>query len=225
MKKLIELSNKIKDEKLRKMVVDFLKDLKLSNKHFKKYPKMNIKEGGAMFTVGASTVRRDVLNHTLSVVELCEKTADVLEKIVDLKLNRDNLIAAAILHDVMKLFEWKRGETGLEHSGIMLDHGTLGVAELYHRGFPEEIIHVIAAHFGETGPTPPRTFEALIFYHLDNMMSLVEFRMAGVEEQQQQIQLLLLNDEMIKRLQSETGGEIPEPEKTTAESKKEKKSK
>jgi len=211
MKKLIELSKKIKDVKLRKIVVDFLKDVKLSNKDFSKYPKMKIEDASSMFTVGgptgASTVERDVLNHTITLVELCEKTAGVFEKTYGLPLNRDNMIAAAILHDVMKVFEWKKGPQGLEHTGIMLDHTMLCVAELYHRGFPEDVIHIIAAHFGESGPTPPRNFEALVFHHLDNMASMVEFRMYGTSVQQP-VQLVLLDEEALKKL-----GESPEIKK------------
>jgi 7,8-dihydroneopterin 2',3'-cyclic phosphate phosphodiesterase len=210
MKELVKLADKLKDEKLKKMVVDFLKDLKLSNKHFQKYPKMDLKEAATPFSVGGmGSVERDVLNHTKSCVEICESTAKTLNDVYGLEVNLDYLLAGAILHDVMKMFEWKRGEMGLEPTGIMLDHTMLGVAELYHRGFPEEIVHIVAAHFGESGPTPPRTFEALIFYHIDNMTSLVEFRTASATEQQQQVQLLLLDDAMIKKL----GGELPEPEK------------
>jgi len=214
MKKLIELSKKIKDEKLRKMVVNFLKDLKLSNKDFSKYPKMKIEDASSMFTVGgptgASTVERDVLNHTITLVELCEKTTGIFEKTYGLPLNRDNMIAAAILHDVMKVFEWKKGQQGLEHTGVMLDHSTLAVAELYRRDFPEDVIHIIAAHFGDSGPTPPRNFEALVFHHLDNMTSMVEFRMYGAAAQQP-VQLVLLDDEALKKL-----GESPEIEKLSA---------
>lgn len=223
MKKLIELSKKIKDEKLRKMVVSFLKDLKLSNKDFSKYPKTAIEDAASMFTVGgpsgSSTVERTVLNHTIALVELCEKTADVFEKTYGLPLNRDNLIAAAILHDIMKVFEWKKGLQGLEHTGIMLDHTMLAVAELYHRAFPEDVIHIIASHFGESGPTPPRNFEALIFHHLDTMASMVEFRMSGGSAQQP-VQLVLLDEETLKKL-----GEGSEIQKSPERKSKEKKSK
>lgn len=215
MKELIKLADRIKDEKLKKMVVDFLKDLKLSNTHFQKYPKMGIEEAATPFSVGGmGPVERDVLNHTRGVVEVCESTAKTLNKMYNLGIDIDSLVAAAILHDVMKLFEWKRGEMGLEPTGVMLDHTMLGVAELYHRGFPEDVIHIVASHFGEGGPTPPRTFEALVLYHIDNMMSVVEFRNSSSAEQQQQVQLLLLDDSMMKKLQSGSVGETPEPEKT-----------
>jgi len=206
MNELIKLAEKIKDEELRRKVIEFLKDPKLSHKEFKKYPRMKIEEAGSMFTVGgangATTVERDVLNHTIALVDLCLKTADTFEKNYKVPINRDYLVAAAILHDIPKIFEWKKGKQGLEHTGIMLDHSMLGVAELYHREFPEGVIHIIASHFGEGGPTPPRNFEALILHHLDTMISLAEFHL-GEKQPQQPMQLLLLDEETIKKLSGE----------------------
>lgn len=207
MEKLIELAQKIKDVELRKRVVEFLKDPKLSHKDFKKYPRMKIEEAGSVFTVGGPSgsvsVERDVLNHTVALVDLCLKTADTFEKNYGVPIKRDNLLAAAILHDIPKIFEWKKGEQGFEHTGILLDHSMLGVAEFYNRGFPEEVIHIIASHFGENGPTPPRNFEALIFHHLDSMVSLIEFHLYGSKQPQQPVQLVVLDDETLKKITGE----------------------
>jgi 7,8-dihydroneopterin 2',3'-cyclic phosphate phosphodiesterase len=207
MQKLIELAQNIKDVELRKKVVEFLKDPRLSHKDFKKYPRMKIEEAGSVFTVGgpsgSMSVERDVLNHTVALVNLCLNTAETLEKTFGMPINRDHLVAAAILHDITKIFEWKKGEQGFEHTGILLDHTMLGVAELYYRGFPEGVIHIIASHFGESGPTPPRNFEALILHHLDNMVSLVEFHLYGSRQSQQPVQLVVLDDETLKKITGE----------------------
>ncbi|MFH1623010.1 MAG: HD domain-containing protein [Candidatus Aenigmatarchaeota archaeon] len=206
MEKLIQLAQKIKGEKLRKMVVEFLKNPTLSNETFRKYPREKIEKAGAIFGAGGVAVERDVLNHTMALVELCDRVADAIEKAYGLSLNRDNLIAAAILHDMAKMFEWKRGELGLEHTGVLLDHTMLGVAELYSRGFPEDVVHIIAAHFGEHGPTPPRNFEAMIMHHLDTMLSVVEFRMlAPASQADQAVQLLFLDDDAFNQLGDMTG--------------------
>ncbi|RLI91060.1 MAG: dihydroneopterin 2',3'-cyclic phosphate phosphodiesterase [Candidatus Altiarchaeales archaeon] len=201
MGKLIKLAEKIKDEELRKKVVDFLKDPKLSHKDFKKYPRMKIEEAGSIFTVsspsGSISVERDVLNHTIAVTELCLKTAEVLEKNYGIKVNKDYLIAASLLHDSMKIFEWKKGEKGLEPTGVLLDHTMLAVAEFYHRGFPEEVIHIIASHFGETGPTPPRTIEAVILHYCDSFLSMIEFQMRRKEEP---LQLVIFDEESLKKI-------------------------
>jgi len=179
MKKLLDLTKKIKDQKLRKQVVSFLKDLRLSNKHFKKYPKEDIEEAGSIFVIqsaGLGPVERNLVKHTVALADLCEKTADCFKENYGLKLNKDHLLAAAILHDVVKVFEFKRsGDGSLEHTGITLDHTMLGVAELYSRNFPEEIIHIVASHFGQGGPTPPRSFEAVVFHELDSLTSSIEY--------------------------------------------------
>ncbi|MEM5844359.1 MAG: HDIG domain-containing protein [Candidatus Aenigmatarchaeota archaeon] len=207
MQKLIELAEKIKNEELRKKVIEFVKNPRLSNKDFKKYPKLKIEEARCVFTVtsgaGKITVERDVLNHSIALAEVCLKVADAVEENYGIPVNRDNLLAAAILHDLMKIFEYKKTERGLEHTGILLDHTMLATAELYHQGFPEEVIHIVASHFGETGPTPPRNFEALIFHYCDTLLSLIEFHLQASTQPTQQLQLILLDEETIKKLTEE----------------------
>lgn len=207
MQKLIELAQKIKDEELRKKIVEFIKDPRLTHKDFKKYPRMKIEEAKSIFTVssssGAASVERDVLNHSVALADLCLKTAESIEKNYNIPINKDNLVAAAILHDLMKIFEYKKGKEGLEPTGILLDHSMLAVAEFYHRGFPEQVIHIVASHFGETGPTPPRNFEALIFHYCDTLLSLTEFHLYGAKQPQQPLQLVLLDEEMLKKMTGE----------------------
>lgn len=202
MKKLIELAKKIRDENLRKKVIEFLTNPKLSHPEFKKYPREKIEEAVTPFTVsspsGGMTVERDVLNHTIAVTEMCISASEILEKNFGLRLNRDFLIAAALLHDIMKVFEWKKTKEGVEHTGVMLDHTMLAVAELYKRNFPEEVIHIVASHIGESGPTPPRTFEALLLSYIDSMLSLIEFRIL------QQKSYLILGDEFLKEMGEKT---------------------
>jgi len=201
MERLIELANQIKDGELRKKVVDFLKNPSLSHKDFKKYPKEDLKEAKTPFSVGGGAAKRDVLHHTIAVTELCIKTAEVAERNFGVKTNRDHLIAGAILHDIMKLFEWKIDEEGDPvPTGVLLDHSFLGVAELYHRGFPERVIHMVASHFGEHGPTPPRNFEALILHHVDNMSAVVEFHQAGGHAKEHHMPVIVLDEDMIKKL-------------------------
>ncbi|MEM5794371.1 MAG: HD domain-containing protein [Candidatus Aenigmatarchaeota archaeon] len=207
MQKLLELAEKIKNEELRRKVVEFVKNPRLSNKDFKKYPKMKIEEARCTFTVGTGTgkitVERDVLTHSIALAELCLSVAETVEKNYGISINRDNLLAAAILHDLMKIFEYRKTERGLEHTGILLDHSMLAVAELYHQGFPEEVIHIVASHFGETGPTPPRNFEALIFHYCDTLLSLIEFHLQAASQPSQPLQLILLDEETIKKLTEE----------------------
>jgi 7,8-dihydroneopterin 2',3'-cyclic phosphate phosphodiesterase len=210
MKELIEEAKKIKNAELREKVVDVLKNPGLSSKDFKKYKSVGIEDVRTPFSVaGGASVERDVLNHTIAVVDACERVAEVVEKRYGIKLNKDHLRAGALLHDIMKVFEWKVGAAGAEHSGIMLDHTMLAVAELYRRDFPEQVIHMIASHFGEAGPTPPRSFEALILHHVDSMLSIAEYHMYAAASPQE-MPVVLLDEEMIKRI----SGEVSESKQT-----------
>ncbi|MEE9405803.1 MAG: HD domain-containing protein, partial [Candidatus Aenigmarchaeota archaeon] len=67
------------------------------------------------------------------------------------------------------LYTMKKGKAGWENTESLLDHTMLGTAELYARGFPEKVVHIVASHFGEEGPTPPQTIEALLFHKMDNL--------------------------------------------------------
>lgn len=207
MEKLIELANQIEDVELRKKVVDFLKDPKLSHKDFKKYPREDINKVKTPFTISnIGTVERgDLVNHTIVVANLCMKTAEEIKKNYGVDINKDYLLAGAILHDIMKIYEWKMNKQGPEHTGILLDHSMLAVAEFYARGFPEQVIHIVAAHFGEGSPTPPRNFEALILHYIDTLVSLTEFYLQGVKPQQP-LQVLVLDEETIKKITKESEG-------------------
>jgi len=206
MKELLKLIEKIEDKNLRKQVKNFLKDLKLTSRDFKKYPKEKLERGGSIFlipTSGLGPIERDIIKHTITVTELCIKTAEIFKEKYGLELNKDHLIAASILHDLMKVFEYKRDKSGeLEPTGIMLDHSMLGVAELYKRDFPEKIIHIVASHIGDTGPTPPRSFEAVIFHHLDSLASIIEYYHFGKKKLDRQI--LFLSEEQFKKLGEKT---------------------
>ncbi len=205
MKQLLELAEKIQDKELRKKVIDFVKNPAPSHKDFKKYPVEKLENAHTPFSVGGmGTVMRDVLNHTISLTEICMQTADSLQKNFGLKVNKDYLIAGAIVHDVMKVIEWKMAHGAPEHTGVLLDHSMLGVAELYKRDFPEAVIHIVASHFGEGGPTQPRNYEALIVHYIDSMLSIAEFQI-NAGKQQSQMPLLVLDEETIKKL-----GEKPE---------------
>jgi len=174
MNKLVKLTEKIKDKKLRKKVKDFLEDLRLSNKFFSYEPE-DIEKIRTPFSVGGGPlVLRDVVNHTIAVVECCEKIANVFEKIFNRRINKDVLIASAILHDLMKVYEYKIENNEIRASGIKVDHSILAAMELYSRNFPEDIIHCVVSHLGNS-TTPPKTMEAIILHYVDSLLSVLEY--------------------------------------------------
>jgi 7,8-dihydroneopterin 2',3'-cyclic phosphate phosphodiesterase len=200
--KLIKLAQNIKDVSLRNKVIEYLKNPSLSHKDFKKYPQWKIDEAKTPFTISnLGTTERDIVNHTVALAELAMKTAEVVENNYGTKVNKDYLLAGVLIHDVMKIFEWKKDGDNIVHTGILLDHSMLGVAELYKREFPEQVIHMVASHFGEGGSTPPRSIEALILHYLDSTLSIIETYAYGIKPIQSPTQYILLDEDTLNKLQ------------------------
>lgn len=171
LKKVLDTANQIKDKELRKKVIDILKHPKLSNKNFK-YKGMHMGKAPASLN-WHHVFDGGLAKHTYVVATLCLDIADVLEKNYDMEINRDNLLSGAILHDIAKLFEMRKNGRAFDTTELNIDHVIMGSAELYARGFPEPVVHMVASHFGEQGTTSPQSVEALILHHADNLSAVV----------------------------------------------------
>ncbi len=130
-----------------------------------------------------------LLEHTVEVLELCEKTAEVFPQ-----LDRDLLIAAAILHDIGKVDEltW---DTAFDYSdeGKLLGHLVLGerrVRRLADQipGFPEEtkrlLSHLILSHHGEMefgSPKEPMTAEAVALHYAEDLGAKVNMALGLIK--------------------------------------------
>ncbi|MCJ7632606.1 HDIG domain-containing protein [Candidatus Bathyarchaeota archaeon] len=160
--KLLRLADKIQDNELRQKVMELLED-----------PTVII--GGIKFdglpleTSPASKKRhhsypKGLVQHTLTVATISISLSNIVEKIYRTPVNRDVVLASALLHDIMKPLTYTQEDEnyGTSSLGERLDHLSLAVAELVRRGFPLEIVHTVAAHHGRGGPMSPRTIEALI---------------------------------------------------------------
>ncbi|MFH8080680.1 MAG: HDIG domain-containing protein [Candidatus Aenigmatarchaeota archaeon] len=176
---LLKLAEKIENKELRKKVIEYVNDKKLKNPHFSKYKREDLEKAGSYFSVGNShfgPIERDVVHHTAVLTHMVIQIAKIVESGYGIKIDMDSLIAASICHDIMKSVEYNRDENNeLEPTGVSLDHTMLGVAELYAREFPEDVIHIVASHAGEAGTTKPKSFEALIFHELDSLASVIEY--------------------------------------------------
>ncbi|MFA5028401.1 MAG: HD domain-containing protein, partial [Candidatus Methylomirabilota bacterium] len=118
-----------------------------------------------------------LLEHTASVVGLCERLADFYPA-----LDRDMLLAGAILHDIGKIREltWARG-FDYSDAGRLLGHITLGTLLVdeairtipdFPAGLAERLLHCIVSHHGELewgSPKRPKTLEALVLHHAENL--------------------------------------------------------
>ncbi|VVB59251.1 Dihydroneopterin 2',3'-cyclic phosphate phosphodiesterase [uncultured archaeon] len=184
MNRLLKLCEKISDKKLKEDTEELLKSTKLHHPEFTM--KFSI-ENCPTAPDSRQAHPGGLIEHTLSVVELCEAIGKNLAKNYKIPINFDHLISAAILHDIYKTVEFgaEGGQYVIEE--VYLNHLELLVAELYRRKFPKEIIHIVASHFGSGSATPPRTYEALILHHVDTFDSIIAANVGQMKKLQEQI--------------------------------------
>lgn len=131
-----------------------------------------------------------LLEHTLSVAAMAERAcAHYLE------VNRDLVVAGVLLHDVGKTEElsYRRG-FGYTDAGNLLGHIAMesewisrAVARM--PGFPEvlrlQILHIVLSHHGRLefgSPVLPKTPEALLVHHLDDLDGKLEAMFRAIDE-------------------------------------------
>lgn len=76
-----------------------------------------------------------------------------------LSIDRDAVVAGALLHDISKLYEIEDRELTEHHE--LLPHPHYGIHLLNEIGFSTEIQHIVLAHSGRSG-VAPNTIEAKI---------------------------------------------------------------
>ncbi len=111
-----------------------------------------------------------LLEHTRGVTQTAVAIGDTLAAFYGdgMPINRDELIAGGILHDVGKLVEYKRegGKIVKSEMGKDLRHPFSGTALAFKHGLPTSICHMIAVHAKE-GEGARHTTEAFIINHSD----------------------------------------------------------
>jgi 3'-5' exoribonuclease len=120
-----------------------------------------------------------LLEHTLAVVKLASSIAPLYPMV-----DRDLLIASAVLHDLGKVKEIRIGsDFNYTDEGRLLGHlmiELLDVERLIEKveDFPEELAlqlkHILISHHGNLefgSPKRPKTIEALILHYLDDLDS------------------------------------------------------
>jgi len=168
-KRLLSIVGKIQDKKLRLKVHELLDN-------------PSIKIGGKTF-VGIPLSKSPAsiwhhhnypggfIEHTMALYELSMSLLRIVQVIYKCKVDRDLVICGVLLHDIFKPATYaERDGIGYRRSLLAerLDHLTLASAELIRRGFPLDVVHVVAASHGrEFGPIGPMTIEALICHLAD----------------------------------------------------------
>ncbi len=163
--KFLEYKNSIANPKIRQLVDYFFENDEFVEK-FKKHPAAKAMHHAY---VGG------LLEHTVTLVHSCDNLAKVYGK-----LNRDILIAGAMLHDIGKTIEMSC-DVSTEYTvpGRLLGHlamgsDMIGQAANSIKDFPEELKlimqHLILSHHGQLdfgSPVLPATPEALALHSLD----------------------------------------------------------
>jgi 3'-5' exoribonuclease len=119
-----------------------------------------------------------LLEHTWEVMYIVDKMCDIYPQ-----ANRGIAIAGAFLHDIGKTAELDPATFEYTVEGGLIGHLPLGFEILSGKiarieGFPKEtathLRHIILSHHGEyeqQSPVLPKTLEATIVYHADDLVS------------------------------------------------------
>jgi hypothetical protein len=123
------------------------------------------------FTLLADNVKITFIDHVRAVCRMCIACDDVLTEVHGSNktpVNRDYLIAGALLADVGKLceFEIVDGKPVKSDYGKHIRHPFSGVGLAFKHDLPSEVMHIIATHSKE-GAGEKRLPESIIFHHTD----------------------------------------------------------
>jgi hypothetical protein len=108
--------------------------------------------------------------HVSVVCRLCIAMEDVLRNAYGDRypIDRDTLIAGALVADVGKLLEFRQVDGKYEWSNMYqyLRHPFTGVGLCFKHDIPEAVMHIVATHSWE-GDKFKRQPESIIFHHAD----------------------------------------------------------
>ncbi len=177
--KFVPPSDVFKDFTIDDLVVELKNKINsIKDEHLKYITETIINENLERFTEEFAAVKihhaftGGLLLHTVQVIKMCEYFYNVYTKYFE--IDRDVLIAGAILHDVCKIHEYKYGAKQPYMSYIGHISGVIQTIRLVAEGNigerVEHLIHVIQSHHGKLefgSPTVPATIEAWILSFAD----------------------------------------------------------
>lgn len=136
-----------------------------------------------------------LIEHTLSVLNLAVTAARQTPE----NLDRDLVIAGAILHDIGKIhtYTWERGFIERSDLGRLIEHLVIGPMMIKEAANDmgiefikiQKLLHIIVSHHGKKewgSPVEPATKEAMIVHRadeLDSKMAIVDEALANKETQ------------------------------------------
>jgi 3'-5' exoribonuclease len=122
-----------------------------------------------------------LIEHTLEIIKICDLMCDIHPEI-----NRDLLIAGAMMHDFGKTEELKY-DSAFEYTdkGKLIGHIVISAIIINEEtkkinGFPEDLknclLHIVLSHQGKleyASPVVPKTLEAITLYQADELSAKV----------------------------------------------------
>jgi len=173
-KELLELAQSVQDPYLRELLLLFLKDRRFMGRFKQAVAAKSMHHG----YLGG------LLEHTLGVTRLADKIAHLYPAV-----DRDLLIAGAVLHDIGKVreFDLERIPHDYSDEGRLVGHMVLGVEMIQERareipGFPADLAarikHLVISHHGrhEFGtPVVPMILEGFLLHLLDDLDAKVNY--------------------------------------------------
>lgn len=132
-----------------------------------------------------------LLEHTLEIIKICELMCEFHPE-----LNKDLLVAGAMLHDIGKIEELSF-DSAFEYTdkGKLIGHIVIASNMVRDEiknisGFPEELknnlIHLILSHQGKlehASPVVPKTSEAIALYQADELSAKVNAYLNAIESE------------------------------------------
>jgi len=162
---LLKYAEMIQCEKLKRVVIDILSN-----------PSLTISQTTPLISIEESPAAPrkhhaypgGLLQHTISVTLIALKLCDVFEEIYGMKLDRDLVLASAILHDIYKFYQYERDEVNggfRARNDWYLSHDYAIIAELAARRAPENLIRCLSEVHGNAPLTLP---ECLVIHLADS---------------------------------------------------------
>jgi putative nucleotidyltransferase with HDIG domain len=114
----------------------------------------------------------NLVTHVRFVAQGALLLGDLCAKMLGWPVDRDLLLATALLHDASKPKEYQRTEAGYGKSevGRKLTHGVYATAMALQAGLPFELVHLIHSHTPMAAVEPKRV-EGWIVRAVDNAMA------------------------------------------------------
>ena len=110
------------------------------------------------------------LPHNRAVVTMALAVAEVLERFHGLSVDRDVLVAAALLQDVSKLVEMAPAAGGVEQTDIgrAFQHAFWATHKSLEHGLPMEVCEIVMNHTPQS-PRFPASLEGKILWYVDQL--------------------------------------------------------